>query len=546
MGRSSRVVFGAYGCALACLCFAAACGSSSPKSNAGQGGEATQSGGSSLQGGAAAQGGSQAQGGSAAPGGADASGGAPKTGGSAGGGSKSTGGTKATGGVNGAGGPANPDDDGLIGWATAHPSGAPTGGYEPLGANPTMTCTASDMKTLRDCLFRAKKSDKTNTDTRAGAPDWATWELHEGVTGGWKKYPVVIYVKGIIDCSQNDSGVAMTQALYEAGDPLCGTETGAGCQQAVIQAKVERGDISVIGIPGDGGEPPTLNGGWLMFRGQENVIVRNLRIVNATDYWPSFETCATGITDRDYCAWNAEPDGMTLDNTSRVWIDHCEFTDGPMFEGKNPDKTKYKMYDGLFDIKNGSDFITLSYNQFYNHNKAMLVGATDSADGNYGITFHHNYVHYVQQRMPRVRNGQVHVLNNLYQGPQKSDYTEEYYFGYALGLGYNSQIYSEGNSFEISGATAQSLLSADFDAWAQYFTDVGSWLAGQPVDLNAAAAAVVNARNASNGGATPFIGPVTWKPADHYAYTADTSAETVKQKVLSRSGLGRVTPDPSL
>ena len=124
-----------------------------------------------------------------------------------------------------------------------------------------MTCTASDMKTLRDCLFRAKKSDKTNTDPRAGAPDWATWELHEGVTGGWKKYPVVIYVKGIIDCSQNDSGVAMTQALYEAGDPLCGTETGAGCQQAVIQAKVERGDISVIGIPGDGGRPTDRPGG---------------------------------------------------------------------------------------------------------------------------------------------------------------------------------------------------------------------------------------------------------------------------------------------
>jgi pectate lyase len=155
-------------------------------------------------------------------------------------------------------------------------------------------------------------------------------------------------------------------------------------------------------------------------------------------------------------------------------------------------------------------------------------------------------VHYVQQRMPRVRNGQVHVLNNLYQGPQKSHYTEVYYFGYALGLGYNSKIYSEGNSFEITGASAVSLLSADFDAWAQYFTDVGSWLLGEPVDLNAAAATVINARNAANGGATPFIGPVLWKPADHYAYSADASAETVKQKVLARSGVGRVPPDPTL
>lgn len=531
MGRLFRVVVAAraVACFSAGLALGVAC--SSPKNSSdGSGGSAPQAG----------SGGSVAQGGALGQGGAGVAGGASTTGGGSGGG-----GAKATGGASSSGAPANPDDDGLIGWATAHANGAPTGGYQPLGANPTMTCTASDMKTLRDCLFRAKKSDKTNTDTRAGGPDWATWEVHEGVTGGWKKYPLVIYIKGTIDSSLNDSGVAMTQALYEAGDPLCGTDKGAACQQAVIQAKVERGDISVIGIPGDNGEPPTLNGGWLLFRGQENVIVRNLRIVNATDYWASFETCAAGITDRDYCAWNAEPDGLTLDNTSRVWVDHCEFTDGPLFEGTNPDKTKYKMYDGLFDIKNGSDFITLSYNQFSNHNKAMLIGATDSADGNYGVTFYHNFVHFVQQRMPRVRNGQVHVLNNYYLGPQKTSYTEEYYFAYALGLGYNSQIYSEGNSFDITGATAQSLLSADFDAWGQYFSDVGSWLSGQPVDLNQAAAAVVNARNAANGGATPFIGPVMWKPADKYAYTADTSAETVKQKVLALSGLGRVTPDPA-
>lgn len=514
-----------------------ACSSPQP-GNAGSGGSAVQpgTGGTVVQGGAATTGGAIGNGGSGA-----ASGGTSATGGKATGGN-ATGGN-ATGGATGV---VNPDDDGLMGWATAHANGPPTGGHRPLGEFPTMTCTATDMKTLRDCVFRAKKSDKANTDTRADAPNWATWEVHAGVTGGWKKYPLVIYIKGIIDCSVNDAGTPMTQASYEAGDPLCGTETGASCQQAVIQAKVERGDVSVIGIPGDQGEPATLNGGWLLFRGEQNVIVRNLRIVNATDYWASFETCSSGITDRDYCAWNAEPDGLTLDNTSRVWIDHCEFTDGPTFEGKNPDKTKYKMYDGLFDIKNGSDFITLSYNRFYNHNKAMLVGATDSPDGNYGITFHHNLIQFVQQRMPRVRNGQVHVLNNYYTGPQKSDYTEEYYFGYALGLGYNSQIYSEGNSFDIPGASANSLINADFEAWAQVFTDVGSWLGGQPVDLNKAAAEVINARNAANGGATPFIGPVAWSPASKYSYVADTAAETVKQKVLTRAGIGKVTPEPTL
>jgi len=504
--------------AVGALASIASCGSSDPATSGGNAGGAAGAAGAGEGGGAGA--GDSGRGGNAGGSGTAGAGGTPDA------------------------GPADATDDGLIGWATRHANGAPTGGQKPIGEFSVMTCTAADMKTLRDCLYRAKKSDKTNTDTRPTPPDWSTWEVHAGVTGGWKKYPLIIYVKGVIDCAENDAGVAMSQANYEAGDPLCEGSTGASCQQAIIQAKVERGDVSVIGIPGDNGEPPTLKGGWLMFRGQENIIVRNLRIVNATDFWPGFESCAAGVTDRDYCAWNAEPDGLTLDNSSRAWIDHCEFTDGPDLEGTNPDKTKYKMYDGLLDIKNGADFVTLSYNRFTNHNKAMLVGATDSPDGNYGITFHHNLIRFVQQRMPRVRNGQVHVLNNYYVGPQKADYTQEYYFGYAIGLGFNSQVYSEGNSFDVTGATPTTLLSANFDAWAQHFTDVGSWIMGQPVDLNQAAAQVINERNAATGGSTPFVGPVSWSPGATYAYQAEPSAEAVKQHVLTRAGIGKVPPDP--
>ena len=465
---------------------------------------------------------------------------------SATGGAPGSGGLGATAGAGGPAGGAAGHDDGLIGFATVHPDGPPTGGSKPVGIYPVMTCTASDMKTLRDCLYRAKKSDKANTDARPNAPDWSSWEVHAGVTSGWKKYPLVIYIKGVIDGSRNDDGKAMTQTDYQAGDALCGTDTGAACQQAIIQAKVEHDNISVIGIPGDHSEVPTLNGGWLMFRGQMNIIVRNLRIVNATDFWTSFESCDSGTTDRDYCAWNAEPDGMTLDNSSRAWIDHCEFTDGPDFNGTNPDKTLYKMYDGLLDIKNGSDFITLSYNRFSNHNKAMLVGATDSPDGDYDITFHHNLISYVQQRMPRVRNGRVHVLNNHYVGKVKSDFTEEYYFSYAIGLGYNSQVYSERNAFDVAGADPNMVVSANFDAWAQYFTDVGSWISGQAVDLNQAAAQVINARNTSTNGTTPFVGPVSWNPADRYPYLPDQSAAAVAERVSGSAGVGRVTPDPTL
>jgi pectate lyase len=89
-------------------------------------------------------------------------------------------------------------------------------------------------------------------------------------------------------------------------------------------------------------------------------------------------------------------------------------------------------------------------------------------------------------------------------------------------------------------------LSVNFDAWAQYFTDVGSWLMGQTVDLNAAAASVVNARNTAQAGGTPFIGAVTWAPSTYYSYSADTTADSVKARVQSSAGIGKVTPDPSL
>ena len=435
-------------------------------------------------------------------------------------------------------------DDGLIGWATAHAAGSPTGGFASVGGKAPVTCTATTMRLLRDCLYRSKKSGTSNDDPRSGAPNWSTWEVHDGVTGGWKDYPVVIFIKGRIDANVNDSGTTLAQAAYEAGtDPLCAGKTKQPCQQAVTQVKVERANVSVVGIAADDGTLPEFYQGWLLVSGQSNVIVRNVRFVPATDFWPSFESCSSGISDKDYCAWNAEPDGMTLVGSTRVWIDHCEFTDGPELQGAQTDKTRYKYYDGLLDIKSGSDYVTVSYTRFYNHHKAMLIGATDSNDGSYRITLHHNHIQWVNQRMPRVRNGQVHVLNNVYAGPKQADYTQQYYFGYGIGLGFNSQVYSEGNAFDIAGAAASDLLGVDFDKWGQYFTDAGSWLNGSAVDLNAVAKALIDARN--NGGSTPFIGPVTWSPAASYAYSADTDVAVLRSKVAASAGVGKVAAVPS-
>lgn len=83
-------------------------------------------------------------------------------------------------------------------------------------------------------------------------------------------------------------------------------------------------------------------------KSQFNVIIRNLGI--------------RGITGND---------GITIQNSTRVWIDHNEFESGG-FPGAGPDK-----YDGQCDIVRASDWITVSWNYFHDHWKSSLVGNSD-------------------------------------------------------------------------------------------------------------------------------------------------------------------------
>ena len=375
-----------------------------------------------------------------------------------------------------------PVGDGLIGWGSVHADGLPTGG---AGGQ---TCTATSLATLQSCISTAS-------------------------SGSNKTVPWIIYVKGYIDGATNSDTTGFTQL------------------------RINRDSTSLIGVV-DNGVVPTLNAVWITVGAYKNIIVRNLRFISGKDTgwaYESFSKCT--YVDKDFCASNADPDSLTLQGTTRAWVDHNEFTDGADFNGVNSNKAFYKMYDGLVDIKKGADFITLSYNKFSNHDKSILIGANDSADGEYRITFYRNWFQYTGQRTPRVRNGQVHILNNLYEGVKRTTEDRPYHMTYVIGLGFNGKAFSERNAFDIQGATPIDLLSANFDAWSQYFTDVDSWLNGAPVDLNAAAASVINAQNIAEKDSKPFLGPVTWSPRDHYGYTPLTTVDEVRNLVKANAGV---------
>ncbi|MEZ4951610.1 MAG: hypothetical protein R2784_19815 [Saprospiraceae bacterium] len=128
-----------------------------------------------------------------------------------------------------------------------------------------------------------------------------------------------------------------------------------------------------------------------------NVIVQNLII---GDFY-----------DGDWDGKTHSTDAMTI-YSQNVWVDHCWF---------------YAGADGLLDIRSGNgnigDYITISYCRFSNHNKVTLIGAGDDAiqdRDHLRVTFHHcwydgTYERGVNQRMPRVRFGDVHVFNNYYE-----------------------------------------------------------------------------------------------------------------------------------
>jgi pectate lyase len=171
-----------------------------------------------------------------------------------------------------------------------------------------------------------------------------------------------------------------------------------------------------------------------------NIIIRNLKF---DEMW-EWDEASKG--DYDSNDW----DFITLSNggaATNIWIDHCTFT---------------KAYDGMADMKKGTQYVTMSWCRyvgddgatnsnsavrrqiaaleanrssyaFYNflrtngfsiedivqviqgHDKGHLMGSNslDSANATLSATFHHQWFQNVWDRcVPRLRGGNVHNYNN--------------------------------------------------------------------------------------------------------------------------------------
>ncbi|UWM48838.1 pectate lyase [Streptomyces carpaticus] len=97
-------------------------------------------------------------------------------------------------------------------------------------------------------------------------------------------------------------------------------------------------------------------------------------------------------------------DAIGMENNVRnVWVDHVTLeASGGESEG----------FDGLFDLKNNTQYVTLSYSILRNSGRGGLVGSSESDLSNGYITYHHNLYQNIDSRAPLLRGGIAHTYNN--------------------------------------------------------------------------------------------------------------------------------------
>ncbi|RAY15867.1 pectate lyase [Actinomadura craniellae] len=294
-----------------------------------------------------------------------------------------------------------------------------------------------------------------------GAPQAAAYEsapvgyasMNGGTTGGAGGTTVTVGNATQFRQYANASGRYVIQ--------VTGTISLSGMQRVAS-------DKTIIGV----GTSGRIVGGGLTLNGVRNVIIRNLTFSGAND------------------------DAINIqDSTTNVWIDHNDLTDA---------------YDGVLDIKRGSDYVTVSWNRVYGQDKAMLLGHSDDNGaqdrGRLRVTYVHNYFDGTNQRQPRVRFGNpVHVVNNYYRNIGS----------YGVASTNQAGVYVERNYFEN---TRQPTVTQTGESSSGYLSLAGNHLVGS---------------------GTPQSRYPTLVRAIPYSYAPD-AAQDVKSIVMAGAGVGKV------
>ncbi|OKI15608.1 pectate lyase [Nocardiopsis sp. TSRI0078] len=170
--------------------------------------------------------------------------------------------------------------------------------------------------------------------------------------------------------------------------------SGDSCDTADDVIELKRiSNVTIVGV-GGGAVFDQLG---IHIRESRNIIIQNVTVRNVKKSGSPTSNGGDAI-------------GMESD-VRNVWVDHVTLeASGGESEG----------YDGLFDMKNNTQYVTLSYSILRNSGRGGLVGSSESDRSNGYVTYHHNRYEDIDSRAPLLRGGIGHMYNNHYVGLHKS------------------------------------------------------------------------------------------------------------------------------
>ncbi|MET9503895.1 pectate lyase [Streptomyces sp. NPDC006622] len=164
--------------------------------------------------------------------------------------------------------------------------------------------------------------------------------------------------------------------------------SGTSCNTAagVIELK-QISNVTIVGV----GSGAVFDQVGIHLREASNIVIQNVTIKNVKK---SGSPTSNG------------GDAIGMESGVRnVWVDHTTLeASGGESEG----------YDGLFDMKDNTQYVTLSYSILRNSGRGGLVGSSESDLSNGYITYHHNLYQNIDSRTPLLRGGTAHIYNNHY------------------------------------------------------------------------------------------------------------------------------------
>ncbi|MDP4182116.1 MAG: dockerin type I domain-containing protein [Bacillota bacterium] len=172
--------------------------------------------------------------------------------------------------------------------------------------------------------------------------------------------------------------------------------------------------------------------GYLQIKGCYNVTIEGVG-EDATVYqWGLLIRSAHNVEIRNLGVMLFPDDAISLDTDNQnIWVHNNDIFYGA--PGSDADQVKG---DGSCDVKGFSDYITVSYNHFWDSGKVSLCGMSDSQE--FHVTYHHNWFDHSDSRHPRIRVGTVHIYNNYFDGNSK----------YGVGNTTGGSAFVEANNFK--------------------------------------------------------------------------------------------------